>query len=93
VRKKVGDIKDLPAGTGPISTTIRRRLFIDHMLTADGLSLADLGACRDIRQRLRCACLTSTRSTSRASSRRRFIEFSHTKLATLGITPQQISRA
>ncbi|HMA71468.1 MAG TPA: efflux RND transporter permease subunit, partial [Xanthobacteraceae bacterium] len=94
VRKKVGDIRgDLPAGIigpnfndeyGDVYSTI-------YMLTADGLSLADLKArAEDIRQRLLRVPNVNKVDFIGDQPEKIFIEFSHAKLATLGITPQQV---
>jgi multidrug efflux pump len=94
VRKKVGDIKgDLPSGVigpnfndeyGDVYSTI-------YMLTADGLSLAELKArIEDIRQRLLRVPNVNKVDIIGEQPEKIFIELSHAKLATLGITPQQI---
>jgi multidrug efflux pump len=94
VRKKVSDIRgDLPAGiTGPnfndefgdVYSTI-------YMLSADGLSLAELKArAEDIRQRLLRVPDVNKVDLIGEQPEKIFIEFSHAKLSTLGITPQQI---
>src|ERR1700674_2172752 len=94
VRKKVGDIRgELPAGIiGPRFNDEYGDVYSAlYMLTADGLTLADLKArAEDIRQRL-----LRTRGVNKvdligARPEKVFIEFSHAKLATLGVTPQQI---
>src|SRR5262249_46750423 len=62
-----------------------------YMLTADGLSLADLKArAEDIRQRLLRVPDVNKVDILGEQPQKIFIEFSHSKLATLGITPQQI---
>jgi multidrug efflux pump len=94
VRKKVGDIKgELPSGVigpnfndeyGDVYSTI-------YMLTADGLSRADLKArAEDIRQRLLRVPDVNKVDLIGEQPEKIFIEFSHAKLASLGITPQQI---
>jgi multidrug efflux pump len=94
VRKKVGDIRgDLPADVvgpsfndeyGDVYSTI-------YMLTADGVSLADLKTrAEDIRQRLLRVPDVNKVDMIGEQPQKIFIEFSHAKLATLGITPQQI---
>src|SRR5882672_4030064 len=94
VRKKVGDIKnELPPGVsgpnfndeyGDVYSTI-------YMLTADGLSLADLKArAEDIRQRLLRVPDVNKVDFIGDQPEKIFVEFSHAKLATLGITPQQV---
>ncbi len=93
VRKKVGDIKDLPAGiTGPNFNDEYGDVYSSiYMLTADGLSLADLKArAEDIRQRLLRVPDVNKVDILGEQPQKIFIEFSHTKLATLGVTPQQI---
>jgi len=93
VRKKVGDIKDLPAGiTGPNFNDEYGDVYSSiYMLTADGLSLADLKArAEDIRQRLLRVPDVNKVDILGEQPQKIFIEFSHSKLATLGITPQQI---
>jgi multidrug efflux pump subunit AcrB len=94
VRKKVGDIRgDLPAGiTGPNFNDEYGDVYSAiYMLTADGLSLADLKArAEDIRQRLLRVPDVNKVDIIGEQPQKIFIEFSHTKLATLGITPQQI---
>lgn len=94
VRKKVGDIKsELPAGVvgpnfndeyGDVYSTI-------YMLTAEGLSLAELKArAEDIRQRLLRVPSVNKVDLIGEQPQKIFIELSNAKLATLGITPQQI---
>jgi multidrug efflux pump len=94
VRKKVGDIKgDLPAGiVGPQFNDEYGDVYsVMYMLTADGLSLADLKArAEDIRQRLLRVPNVNKVDFIGDQAQKIFIEFSHAKLATLGITPQQI---
>ena len=61
------------------------------MLTADGLTLADLKArAEDIRQRLLRVPDVNKVDIIGEQPQKIFIELSHEKLATLGITPQQI---
>ena len=61
------------------------------MLTADGLSLAELKTrAEDIRQRLLRVPNVNKVDLIGEQPEKIFIEFSHAKLATLGITPQQI---
>src|SRR5262247_3048925 len=94
VRKKVGDIRgDLPENIigpnfndefGDVYSTI-------YMLSADGLSLADLKArAEDMRQRLLRVPNVNKVDLIGEQPEKIFIEFSHAKLATLGISPQQI---
>jgi multidrug efflux pump subunit AcrB len=94
VRKKVGDIRgDLPAGiTGPNFNDEYGDVYSTiYMLTADGLSLADLKArAEDIRQRLLRVPNVNKVDFIGEQPEKIFVEFSHAKLATLGITPQQV---
>src|SRR5207253_8207020 len=62
-----------------------------YMLTADGLNLANLKArAEDIRQRLLRVPSVNKGDIIGEQPEKIFIELSHAKLATLGITPQQI---
>src|SRR6266550_6915469 len=94
VRKKVGDIKgSLPAGiTGPNFNDEYGDVYSAlYMLSADGLTLADLKTrAEDIRQRLLRVPDVNKVDIIGEQQQRIFVEFSHTKLATLGLTPQQI---
>ena len=94
VRKKVGDIRgDLPAGIiGPNFDDEYGDVYsVIYMLTADGLSLAELKArAEDIRQTLLRVPDVNKVDIIGERPQKIFIEFSHAKLATLGITPQQI---
>src|SRR5713226_3872463 len=94
VRKKVGDIRgELPAGiVGPNFNDEYGDVYSAlYMLSADGLSLADLKArVEDIRQRLLRVPDVNKVDIIGERPQKIFIEFSHTKLATLGVTPQQI---
>src|SRR5260221_3452685 len=94
VRKKVGDIRgDLPAGiTGPNFNDEYGDVYSAiYMLTADGLSLADLKSrTEDIRHRLLRVPNVNKVDFIGDQPEKIFVEFSHTKLATLGITPQQV---
>jgi multidrug efflux pump len=94
VRKKVGDIKsELPAGiTGPQFNDEFGDVYSTlYMLTADGLSLAELkDRAEDIRQRLLRVPDVNKVDIIGERPQRIYIEFSHAKLATLGVTPQQI---
>jgi multidrug efflux pump len=94
VRKKVGDIRgDLPAGiTGPNYNDEYGDVYSAiYMLTADGLSLADLKArAEDIRQRLLRVPNVNKVDFIGDQPEKIFVEFSHAKLATLGIAPQQV---
>src|SRR3989449_9620043 len=61
------------------------------MLTADGLSLAELKArAEDTRQRLLRVADVNKVDIIGERPQKIFIEFSHAKLATLGLAPQQI---
>jgi multidrug efflux pump len=94
VRKKVGDIRgDLPAGiTGPSFNDEYGDVYSAlYMLTADGLTLAELKArAEDIRQNLLRVPNVNKVDLIGDQPPKIFIEFSHAKLATLGVTPQQI---
>jgi len=94
VRKKVGDIRgDLPAAIiGPnFNDEFGDVYSAIYMLSADGLSLADLKArAEDIRQRLLRVPNVNKADIIGERPEKIFIELSHAKLATLGITPQQI---
>src|SRR6266480_5257584 len=94
VRKKVGDIKgDLPPGVvGPNFNDEYGDVYSAiYMLTADGLNLANLKArAEDIRQRLLRVPSVNKVDIIGEQPEKIFIELSHAKLATLGITPQQI---
>src|SRR5256885_3155359 len=94
VRKKVGDIRsELPPGiTGPDFNDEYGDVYSAlYMLTADGMSLADLKTrAEDIRQRLLRVPDVNKVDIVGERPQKIFIELSHTKLATLGLTPQQI---
>jgi multidrug efflux pump len=94
VRKKVGDIKnELPPGiSGPDFNDEYGDVYSAlYMLTAEGLSLADLKArAEDIRQRLLRVPDVNKVDIIGERPQKIFIEFSHAKLAMLGLTPQQI---
>jgi len=94
VRKKVGDIKnDLPAGViGPNFNDEYGDVYSAiYMLTAEGLTLADLKArVEDVRQRLLHVPNVNKVDIIGEQPQVIYIELSHAKLATLGITPQQI---
>src|SRR6202521_1971390 len=94
VRRKVGDIKgDLPSGvTGPNFNDEYGDVYSTiYMLTADGLTFADLKAhAEDIRQRLLRVPDVNKVDIIGEQPQKIFIELSHEKLAMLGITPQQI---
>jgi len=94
VRKKVGDIKgDLPAGViGPNFDDEYGDVYSAiYMLNADGLSLASLKVrAEDIRQRLLRVPNVNKVDLIGEQPQKIFIELNHAKLATLGITTQQI---
>jgi multidrug efflux pump len=94
VRKKVTDIRgELPADIiGPNFNDEYGDVYSAiYMLTADGLSAAELKARgEDIRQRLLRVPNVNKVDIIGERPQRIFIEFSHVKLATLGVTPQQI---
>ncbi len=94
VRKKVGDIRgDLPAGViGPSFNDEYGDVYSAlYMLTADGMSLADLKTrAEDIRQQLLRVPNVNKVDIIGERPQKIFIELDHAKLATLGITPQQI---
>lgn len=94
VRKKVADIRsELPAGTiGPRFDDEYGDVYsVVYMLTADGLSLADLKKrAEDIRQSLLRVPDVNKVDIIGERPQKIFIEFSHAKLATLGLTPQQV---
>jgi multidrug efflux pump len=94
VRKRAGDIKgDLPAGViGPNFNDEYGDVYSAiYMLTADGLSLAALKTrAEDIRQRLLRVPNVNKVDIIGERPQKIFIELNHAKLATLGITPQQI---
>jgi multidrug efflux pump len=94
VRKKVSDIKgDLPAGiTGPNFNDEFGDVYSAlYMLSSDGLNLAELKArAETIRQSLLRVSDVNKVDIIGDQPEKIFIEFSHKKLATLGITPQQI---
>lgn len=94
VRKKIGDMRgDLPTGVrGPWFNDEYGDVYSAlYMLTADGLSMADLKQrAEDIRQTiLRVPGITKVDIIG-AQPERLHIEFSHARLATLGIAPQEI---
>jgi multidrug efflux pump subunit AcrB len=94
VRKKVGDIRgDLPKDmTGPNFNDEFGDVYSAlYMITADGMSLAEIKRrAEDIRQRLLRVADVNKVDLIGVQPEKIFIEFSHTKLATLGINPQQI---
>ncbi len=94
VRKKVGDIRDdLPSGiNGPSFNDEFGDVYSAlYMITADGLSPAEIKrTAEDIRQRLLRVPDVNKVDLIGVRPEKIFVEFSHAKLATLGITPQQI---
>jgi multidrug efflux pump subunit AcrB len=94
VRKKVGDIRnELPPGiTGPDFNDEYGDVYSAlYMLSADGLSLAELKThAEDIRQRLLRVPDVNKIDIIGERPQKIFVEFSHAKLAMLGLTPQQI---
>jgi len=97
VRKKIGDIKgELPAGVaGPVFNDEFGDVYsVIYMLTADGLSFAQLkDRAEDIRQQLLRIQDVNKVDIIGAQPEKIFIEFSHARLATLGVTPEQIFRS
>jgi multidrug efflux pump subunit AcrB len=93
-RKKVGDIRgELPSGIiGPNFNDEYGDVYSAlYMLTAPGLSLAELKArAEDIRQRLLRVPDVNKVDIIGERPEKIFVEFSHAKLATLGLTIQQI---
>jgi multidrug efflux pump subunit AcrB len=93
-RKKVGDIRnDLPPDiSGPNFNDEYGDVYSAlYMLTADGASLAELKArAEDIRQRLLRVPGVNKVDIIGERPEKIFIELSHARLATLGVTPQQI---
>ena len=95
VRKKVGDITRRPAGRHhrpELQRRVRRRLFgAVHAHAPTGFTPAELKArAEDIRQRLLRVPDVNKVDLIGERPEKIFIEFSHAKLATLGVTPQQI---
>jgi multidrug efflux pump len=94
VRKKVADIRgSLPSGIiGPgFNDEFGDVYSALYMLSADGMSLADLeDVAEDIRQRLLKVADVNKVDIIGAQPERIYIEFSHAKLATLGVTPAQV---
>src|SRR5262245_54283079 len=94
VRKKVGDVRgDLPPGIiGPNFNDEYGDVYSAlYMISADGLSLAELKTrAEDIRQRLLRVPDVNKVDIIGERPQKIFIELSHAKLATLGVTPQQI---
>ena len=94
VRKKVGDIRaDLPAGIiGPAFNDEYGDVYSAiYMLTADGLNFAALKArAEDLRQALLRVADVNKVDIIGEQRQKIYIEFSHAKLATLGVSAQQI---
>ena len=94
VRKKVGDIRaELPQGVlGPSFDDEYGDVYSAlYMLTGDGVSPAELKRQAEIiRQRLLRVPDVEKVDLVGERPERIYIEFSHAKLATLGVTPQQI---
>lgn len=94
VRKKVADIRgELPAGiVGPGFNDEYGDVYsVLYMLKADGLNMAQLKAkAEDIRQRLLRVPDVNKVDIIGERPEKIFIEFSHARLATLGVTPQLI---
>src|SRR6266516_3490700 len=94
VRKKVSDIRgELPAGViGPRFNDEYGDVYSAiYMLTADGLDPAALKArAEDVRQNLLRVPDVNKVDIIGERPQKIFIELSHAKLATLGLTPQQI---
>jgi multidrug efflux pump subunit AcrB len=94
VRKKVGDIRgDLPANIiGPNFNDEFGDVYSAlYMMSADGKTYAELKRlAEDIRQRLLRVRDVNKVDLIGVQPERIFIEFSHARLATLGLTPQQI---
>ena len=94
VRKKVGDIKgNLPSGIiGPNFDDEYGDVYsVIYMLTADGSSPAQLkDRAEDIRQNLLRIPDVNKVDIIGERPQKIFVEFSHARLATLGVTPQQI---
>lgn len=93
-RKKIADMRgELPSGIiGPNFNDEFGDVYSAlYMMTADGMSLAELKKLgEDIRQRLLRVPGVNKVDLIGAQPEKIFIEISHAKLATLGITPQQI---
>jgi multidrug efflux pump len=94
LRKKIGDIKDqLPAGLiGPaVNDEYGDVDSILYMLTADGAGYAQLKKVAEaIRQRLLKVKHVTKVNLYGIQDEKIYLEFSHAKLATLGITPDQM---
>ena len=94
LRKKIGDIRgDLPEGLiGPsINDEYGDVDSILYMLTADGADYAKMKKVAEaLRQRLLKVKDVTKVNLYGTQDEKIFVEFSHVKLATLGITPEQI---
>jgi multidrug efflux pump len=94
LRKKIADIKDdLPAGiTGPsVNDEYGDVDSILYMLTADGADYAQMKkVAQALRQRLLKVKNVTKVNLYGTQDEKIFVEFSHAKLATLGITTEQI---
>src|SRR6516225_2798709 len=94
LRKKVSDIKDeLPAGLiGPsVNDEYGDVDSILYMLTADGADYAQMKKVAEaLRQRLLKVKDVTKVNLYGTQDEKIYLEFSHTKLATLGITPEQM---
>jgi multidrug efflux pump subunit AcrB len=94
MRKKLSDIRgDLPAGVvGPnVNDEYGDVYSILYMISADGLDLGELkDLAEDIRQNLLGVADVNKVDLFGVQDKRIYVEFSHVKLATLGVTPQAI---
>ncbi|MDE1568567.1 efflux RND transporter permease subunit [Aquabacter sp. P-9] len=94
VRKKVDDMKDeLPSGTiGPFFDDEYGDVYSNlYMLSGDQVAPAELKRQAEIiRQKLRRVAGVQKVDIIGERPERIYIEFSHARLATLGITPQQV---
>src|SRR5437763_1891261 len=94
LRKKIGDIKDqLPAGLiGPaVNDEYGDVDSILYMLAADGAGYAQVKKVAEaIRQRLLKVKDVTKVNLYGIQDEKIYLEFSHAKLATLGITPEQM---
>jgi len=94
LRKKIGDVKnELPAGL--IGPTVNDEYgdvdSILYMLTADGAGYAQMKKVAEaLRQRLLKVKDVTKVNLYGTQDEKIFLEFSHSKLATLGITPDQM---
>src|SRR3954471_7773228 len=94
LRKKLADVQgQLPAGLlGPtVNDEFSDVDFILYMMTGDGADYAQLKkAAEGMRQRLLKVTGVTKVNLYGTQEERIFVEFSHAKLATLGITPQAL---